>query len=469
VLDHEANAQPGRERALGLLKRHGWNATSFQILEPGLRYWFDAAGAACVAYVDTGRAWVAAGAPIAAEADLAAATDGFLEAARAAGRRACFFATEGRFVAAAERCDLSALRIGEQPVWDPALWDETLRGNATLRAQPRRAAAKGVVVRALAPAELEDPTAPVRRGIDALIARWQAARPLPPMGFLVNVHAFSHLEERRCFVAERDGQVVGFLSAVPVYDRGGWLFEDLLRDPAAPNGTAEALVDAAMKAAGAAGSRYVTLGLAPLAGPVSGWLRLARRFGAGLYDFEQLRAWKAKLRPTSWESIFISHPRRQGATVTVVDTLSAFARGGLLRFGIQTVLRGPAVLVRLLAFLLLPWTAILALADSARWFPSPAVKWAWVLFDLGLAAALVAAGTRLRRGASTLLASVVTADAALTLWQVAAFNLRRRPLGVVDAIGCAVAVAGPTLVAFLLWRGRAHRIAHRRPAVPATR
>jgi len=44
--------------AVSVLKRFGWNATSFQVLEPGFQYWFDGEDA-CVAYVDTGRAWVA--------------------------------------------------------------------------------------------------------------------------------------------------------------------------------------------------------------------------------------------------------------------------------------------------------------------------------------------------------------------------------------------------------------------------
>ncbi|MGV3723361.1 MAG: hypothetical protein ACO1SX_20885, partial [Actinomycetota bacterium] len=56
-----------RRHALALLKRYGWNATSFQVLEPGMRFWFDDQREACVAYADTGRAWVAAGAPIAPE------------------------------------------------------------------------------------------------------------------------------------------------------------------------------------------------------------------------------------------------------------------------------------------------------------------------------------------------------------------------------------------------------------------
>src|SRR5689334_123426 len=86
-----------RQKVLALLRELGWNATSFQILEPGFRYWF-AAEHACVAYVDTGRAWVAAGAPLAEFARLSAVADDFERAAREAGRRAVLFATEARFI-----------------------------------------------------------------------------------------------------------------------------------------------------------------------------------------------------------------------------------------------------------------------------------------------------------------------------------------------------------------------------------
>ena len=111
------------------------------MLEPGFEYWFD--GEACVAYVDTGRAWVAAGAPIAAEVDLGRVANAFVAAARAAGRGACFFATERRFAAAP---GFRHLLIGEQPVWEPGRWGETLRATPSLREQLRRARAKGVDV-----------------------------------------------------------------------------------------------------------------------------------------------------------------------------------------------------------------------------------------------------------------------------------------------------------------------------------
>jgi lysylphosphatidylglycerol synthetase-like protein (DUF2156 family) len=102
-------------RVLELLKRYGWNATSFQVLEPGYSYWFDGDDA-CVAYVDTGRAWVAAGAPIAPPERLGEVAVRFEAHAAASGRRLCFFATEQRLLDAAP---VKALPIGEQPVWDP--------------------------------------------------------------------------------------------------------------------------------------------------------------------------------------------------------------------------------------------------------------------------------------------------------------------------------------------------------------
>lgn len=97
---------------LALVRRHGWNATSFQVLERDFRYFF-VDDDACVAYVDTGRAWVAAGAPLAAEARVGEIAGAFVAAARAAGRRASFFATEERFTSSSP---FRSMLVGEQAV-----------------------------------------------------------------------------------------------------------------------------------------------------------------------------------------------------------------------------------------------------------------------------------------------------------------------------------------------------------------
>lgn len=439
-----------RARVLAVLKRHGWNATSFQILEPGFRYWFDGDDA-CIGYVDTGRAWVAA-APVAAAERFDALTAGFIAAATAAGRRVCCFGTEQRFLASTQ---WRALRIGDQPVWRPSDWETILAGSRSLREQVRRARAKGVAVRAIDPIELEL-SHPIRIQLDALIARWLASRTIAPMGFLVQVEPFSFQAERQYFIALVGDRVIGFLGVIPIYARHGWFFEDFLRDLDAPNGTVELLVDAGMRAATVAGIDHVTFGLVPLAGDVGPWLRAARRWGRSLYDFDGLRAFKAKFRPAAWDPIFLSYPPHGNGVLALLDTLTAFARGGLLRFGIETVLRGPAIVMRLLAVLLVVWTTVLALPASARWFPSAAWQYGWVAFDVVLAVTLTILSFRWHRWLADLVATAVTADAALTLGQAIAYNLPRRD-GPLDVIVIVIAVLAPTVAAVLLWNARAHR------------
>jgi phosphatidylglycerol lysyltransferase len=464
---------PLAHQVLHLLARHGWNATSFQTMEQGFSHHF-VGDDACVAYVDSGHAWVAAGAPIATEERFDEVAAAFVAAARAHGRRALFFGTESRF---ALRPQFRALLIGEQPVWDPADWEATLATTSRIREQVGRARRKGVTVRTVAVTEIADPAAPLRRAVEGLIQRWLAAHPLPPMGFLVDVQPFSFPEARRYFVAEQGGQVVGFLAAVPIYARAGWLFEDVLRSPEAPNGTVELLIDGAMRALHAAGSRFVTLGLAPLAGPVGGWLGLARRWSAPLYDFAGLYAFRDKLRPGHWDPIYVTVPRRRPVqpargidrvraavadtvtdAVAIIDVLSAFARGHLLAFGLQTLLRGPALVVRVLGLLLLPWMLLLALAP-ARYFPAASLRWAWIAFDLLLAGALVSLAARWRRPLAVALALAVTADAVVTAGEVSLYNLAvaGQTHRWWDWLGLGLAVAAPSLAAVILWNAIGHR------------
>jgi phosphatidylglycerol lysyltransferase len=447
----QATTVSDRERVLALLRLHGWNSTSFQILEPGFRYWFDGDDA-CVGYVDTGTSWVVAGPPIAPPERLAEVAQGFAAAAREAGRRTAWFGTEPRF---RDSTGWPSLRIGDQPVWDPAAWPEVVKSSKNLKEQLRRARAKGVAVRSIELAELA-PDHPTRVQVSLLIERWLASRPIAPMGFLVQIDPFTFPAERRYFVAEREGKVVAFLGIIPIYARRGWFFEDFLRDPDAPNGTVEMLVDAGMRAAAAEHIPVVTLGLVPLSGEVSSWLRAARRLGRSLYDFDGLRAFKAKFKPTTWDPILLSFPPGGNGFTALYDTLKAFARGGLLRFGLETFLRGPAVVVRALAVLLVVWTVLLALPSSAHYFPSPLWQYGWVGFDVALGAGLYTLSKRWRQPLADIVATAVTADAVITWIQALAFDLPRRR-GVLDVIVMAIALAGPTIASVLLWNARAHR------------
>ena len=199
----------------------------------------------------------------------------------------------------------------------------------------------------------------------------------------------------------------------------------------------------------------VTLGLAPLAGQVVPALRLARSAGSVLFDFEGLRAFKARLRPSRWRPMHLVYPPDQGAVRTLLDVLEAFARGNLMTFGLRTLLRGPTIVVRLLAALLVPWTALLAVA--APWhFPAPWVRWAWVAFDVVLAAALFRLAVRWSDRLSRVVVAAVGADAVMTLGEVLLWNLPR-VRGVEDALISLVAVTAPALAFVILWRARVRR------------
>jgi len=271
-------------------------------------------GEGFVAYAAVGRAWVAAA---------------FVEAARRARCRPRFFGVSGADAILAGGA-LGRTRIGEEPFWAPARWPETLRTRRSLREQLRRARAKGVAVRRVDGAAMASPRA------GNLVARWLGARRMAPMGFLVQLDPLRYAAERLYFAAERGEQLVGLLVASPIHATGGWLVEHLLRDPEAPNGTAELLVDACFRHAAARGCGEISLGHVPLAGPVPPPLRLARRLGRRLYNFDGLRAFKAKLRPQRWEPLYLAYPAGERGVLAMLDVLRAFAPGGLLRFGLRT-------------------------------------------------------------------------------------------------------------------------------------
>ncbi len=455
-------------RALACITAHGRTGIAFQALGRGLAHWFDAPGnrsgdlrggshgdsRGLVAYFDTGSAWIAAGEPIASREDSIPVAEAFVKAARAQGRRVAFFATEG-VLAASPR--LRRVSIGEQPVWDPSRWASDLRQHRSMREQLRRARAKGVLVR-----EIEAGGSSLRAPIETLIERWRASRSMPVMRFLVDLAPFEHSAERRLFVAERHGTVQGMLSLSPVPARGGWLFEHLLRDPGAPNGTAELLVDCAMRALDADGVRWVTLGLAPLSGRVNAWLDLARRVSRPFFNFAGLSSFKRKLRPHAWEPMYMAFPREQHAAMAMLEALRAFAGGSVVWFGVRTVLRGPPPLLRALAWLLVPWTLLLALVPTHPWFPSRGVQAAWVVFD-GLLLWALFRQQRLRSDwlaarSAVAIATAVSVDAVLTLTQAVWWNAMHMN-GALETVAVVIACAGPAIAAPVLW-GAVRRLQH---------
>lgn len=323
------------------IERYGANTTSFQALEPGTRAFPFADGA--IAYVDTGLAWVAIGDPLVAETERVDAALAFARAARRSIRASCLFATERGFAEAATKHGFRSLLVGEQPVFEPSRWPASLSAHKSLREQLRRARAKGVRVRRVDEELSED--GPMRAALRALLARFVASRRMAQMGFVVTLDPFGNLARKASFVAEREGELVGYLGVVPIPARNGWFFEDLVRDRHAPNGTAELLIDAAMRAAHEAGVTHVTLGLAALSGDISATLRKVRDLTRFLYDFRGLRRFKEKLGPVAFEPVYLTYPAREGGVVATLAMLHAFANGSFVGFGLRTLARNRRLLL----------------------------------------------------------------------------------------------------------------------------
>lgn len=307
---HKETAASEIQEARDLVLKYGWNATAYQILNPGFTLWFSGKRDAVIGYVCKSHTRVVGGAPICPANRVQEVAEEFHLDAQNHDQRVCFFGAgsrlEGALVGAGH---WSAASLGAQPSWDPVTWDEIIRSHSSLRAQLNRARNKKVSVELL--------TAPDRALVAKLsscLGEWLATRGLPSLHFLVEPDTLALLDDRLLLVAYRNEAPVGFLVASPVRARNGWLIEQIVRGRSAPNGTAELMIDAAMREMARLGATYATLGLSPLS-PHSEfdeqrmprWLRIAltwvRAHGTRFYNFKGLDAFKTKFAPGEWEDI----------------------------------------------------------------------------------------------------------------------------------------------------------------------
>lgn len=327
-----ANERAALLKVRELVLAHGWNSTSYQILNPGIKHWFAAANDAVVGFVSSGGMRVVVGAPICAENRLIEVASEFERAAAEKGERVCYLCAERRLESVyAETFTHKKLLLGAQPVWQPHNWEEIVAEHKSLRAQLNRARNKGVEV-----AEWSNEKARDNPALLDCLREWLDAKGLPPLHFMVEPNTLSRLFDRRVFVAEHCSKVAGFVMLSPVPRRNGWLFEQFVHRPGAPNGTVELMIDAAMRATANGGSAYATLGLAPLStraavAPFNNplWLKILlawmRVHGKRFYNFDGLDAFKAKLQPERWEPVFAISNEKHLSPKTLYAIAGAFS------------------------------------------------------------------------------------------------------------------------------------------------
>ena len=343
------NENPSVARARELVLAHGWNSTSFQIVNPGIRRWFSDAADAVVGYVSAGGVRVVVGAPVCAQERLVEVLSEFEADAADSESQVCYFAAERRLESAISGSPShTKFLLGAQPVWDPSDWATIVMRHGSIRSQLNRARNKGVVVREWSMLKAKD-----HPELSACLLQWLGAKGLPPLHFMVESDTLARLENRRVFVATCEQTVVGFLMLSPITTRNGWLFEQFPHILNSPNGTVELMIDAAMQALALDGFEYATLGLSPLSkraaiepfdNPL--WLRILlawlRKHGQRFYNFDGLDAFKAKLRPERWEPVFAVSNESKVSFRTLYAIAGAFSGNAPVRMLVAGLTRAAA-------------------------------------------------------------------------------------------------------------------------------
>ena len=324
--DKVLNNSPLLLRARDIILAYGWNSTSYQLVNPGIGYWFSAKDDAVVGFVSCAGVRVVVGAPVCAENRLSEVAAEFESDAARANESVCYLAAESRLESIYQKhSKYTSVLLGAQPVWQPSEWKNITAANKSLRAQLNRARNKNVSV-----SEWSTEKARNNPLLADCLEKWLETKGLPPLGFMVEPHTLSRLFDRRIFVAEIQTEVIGFVLLSPIVRRRGWLFEQFVHCPGAPNGTVELMIDFAMRELDKGGFEYATLGLAPLSTNAAAtfrnplWLRFllawARLHGKRFYNFDGLDAFKAKLKPQRWDPIFAltNEPRLSPRTIYAI-------------------------------------------------------------------------------------------------------------------------------------------------------
>ena len=292
--------------AAQLLAEHGRNPFSGFVRYDAPWQWFESDGGAAP-YLEHGRVAVVWADPLAGDPD--AFLRDFTHQLRARRRRICFVLIGEEVACTARALGYVGLKIGEQPYFDFETW-RLPRGDPGkhLRWCLNLALRAGVEVREYGPGD----EAAV---LDALGA-WEGGLGRAPANSFLRASPLTRVDEKRLFLAWRNGRVEALVACSPVPAANGWLLEDVIRRPDAANGATEAAVVHALETLAADGVACAWLDVAPLRGFEAQIdrraLLLFRTLGPlvsyfdSRYHFRALTTYLGKFHPTEWTPRYIA-------------------------------------------------------------------------------------------------------------------------------------------------------------------
>ena len=298
------------DRARPIIARHG-SATAMLAFTGDKALFFDRTGDAFMMYAVQGRSWVVMGEPIGPKDRWAEMLWDFHALVDRHGGRTVFYQVGPDSLPWLLDLGLRSVKIGENARIGLASFDLVGKQGSELRNVRNRAPRLDLSFAVLPPEEVIDHINELARISDA----WLTERRTREKRFSLGRFDPAYLAASPCAVVRQGDRIIAFANIWRA-DGNEEASVDLMRFlPDAPPGTMDYLIVETLLWSKALGIAWFDLGMAPLAGLPEHRLatlwskfgRVAVRHGGRLYNFQGLRAFKAKFHPV-WRPAYLLYP-----------------------------------------------------------------------------------------------------------------------------------------------------------------
>ena len=250
-----------REWMIECLMRHGRNSMSTLLLYEGFRCYRCVATEGFIGYIDTPRLCIAIGEPVCAPEKHREVAREFVKFCESLNKDCCFLIVTDEFTGMAKDLGFLAIEIGEDFIFDVQTYAPRGNHSKKVRSAVNQVRKRGAAVRQYNPSVSRD--VQVEDAINEMARRWMRSRNFKIKGYFIGLRLFDFEALKRYFYVEYEGHTVAGLACSPIYARNGYLLEDLMRDPDAPNGVSELMVLEAIRIFREEGRSMATFGISP--------------------------------------------------------------------------------------------------------------------------------------------------------------------------------------------------------------
>jgi len=280
-----------------------------------------------------GRSWVALYDPVGPASEWPELVWRFVEQARESGGRAAFYQVRPEALPVYLDAGLRVYKLGECALVDLPSFSLQGKARANLRHGVARAQREGLSFEVLAPGAV----APVFDELQAISDAWLNDHNTAEKAFSLGAFQRDYVLGQPVALVRQAGRAVAFATLMCT-DQKIEASVDLMRQlPDAPRSSMDFLFAQVILHFQALGFQRFNLGMVPLAGmaqhPLApNWQRLARllfNHGENFYNFQGLRAFKAKFDPV-WEPRYLTAPGGLAPFIILTD-IAALIAGGFRR------------------------------------------------------------------------------------------------------------------------------------------